>query len=125
MDDVFLGGGNNNGKPDRGSEKKVPIVAAVSLKEAGLPIHMKVAKVETISFAAIADWTQDALARGWEVISDGLASLRAVAEVGCLHEPVIINGRHPKALPDTRWINTVISNLDTRFSGDLHALNFE
>ena len=62
----------------------MPIVAAVSLDEAAPPIHMKVAKVETFSFAAIADWAQDALARGWEVISDGLACFRAVAGVGCI-----------------------------------------
>jgi hypothetical protein len=70
-----------------------------------------VAKVETFSFAAIADWAQDALARGWELISDGLACCHAVAEVGCFHQPVVVNGRHPKDLPDCRWINTVISNL--------------
>jgi hypothetical protein len=98
----------------------VPIVAAVSLDEAGLPIHMKVAKVETFSFAAITDWVQDALARRCEVISDGL-----VAEVGCLHQPVVVNGRHPKDLPDFRWINTVISNLRTSFSGTFQALNFD
>ena len=68
------------------------IVAAVSLDEAGHPIHVK-----------------DTLARGWEVISDGLACFRAVAEVGCLHQPVVVNGRHPKDLPDFRWINTVIA----------------
>ncbi len=79
LDDAYLGGEHNGGKPGRGSENKVPIVAAVSLNEAGLPIHMKVAKVETFTFAAIADWAQDALARGWKVVSDGLASLRAVA----------------------------------------------
>jgi hypothetical protein len=66
---------------------------------------------DTISFAAIADWAQDALARRCEVISDGLACFHAVAEVGCLHEPVIVIGSHPKDLPDFRWINTVISNL--------------
>ncbi len=116
---------HNGGKPGRGSENKVPIVAAVSLDEAAPPIHMKVAKVETFSFAAIADWAQDALARGCEVISDGLACFRAVAEVGCIHQPVIVNGRHPKDLPDFRWINTVISNLKTSFSGTFHALNFD
>jgi hypothetical protein len=102
---------HNGGKPDLGSENKVPIVAAVSLDEAAPPIHMKVAKVETFSFAAIADWAQDALARGWEVISDGLACFRAVAEVGCIHQPVIVDGRHPKDLPDFRWLNTVMSYL--------------
>jgi len=37
---------------------------------------------------------------------------------------VIANGRPPKDLPDFRWINTVISNLKTSFSGTFHALNF-
>jgi hypothetical protein len=40
----------------------VSIVVAASLDEAGYPIHLKVAKVETFSLAAIADWAQDALA---------------------------------------------------------------
>jgi hypothetical protein len=125
IDDAYLGGERNGGKTGRGSENKVPIVAAVSLDDAGHPIHIKVAKVKTFSFAAIADWAQEALARGCEVISDGLACFRAVTEVGCMHQPVIVNGRHPKDLPDFRWINTVISNLKTSFSGTFHALHFE
>jgi hypothetical protein len=52
----------NGGKPGLGYENKVPIVAAVSLDEAGHPIHVKLAKVATFCFAAIADWAQDALA---------------------------------------------------------------
>jgi hypothetical protein len=100
LDDAYLGGERNGGKAGRGSENKVPIVAAVSLDEAGHPIHVKVAKVETFSFAAIADWAQDTLARECEVISDGLACFRAVAEVGCIHHPMIVKGRHPKDLPN-------------------------
>ena len=88
----------------------MPIVAAVSLDEAGNRIHVKVAKVETFSFAAIADWAQDTLARGCEVIYYGLACFRALPEVGCIHQPVVVNGRHPKDLLDLRWLNTVISN---------------
>ncbi len=86
---------------------------------------MKVTKVKAFSLAAIADWAQDALAQGCEVISDGLACFRAVAEVGCIHHPVIVHGRHPRDLPVFRWINTVISNLKTSFSGTFHALDFE
>jgi len=62
LDDADLGGEQNGDKSGRGSENNVPIVAAVSLDEAGHPIHLKVAKVETYSFAAIADWAQGALA---------------------------------------------------------------
>ena len=125
LDDAYLGGELNGGKLGRGSENKVPIVAAASLDKASHPIHVKVAKVETFSFAAIADLDQDTLARGYEVVSDELACFRAVAELGCIHQPVIVNGRHPKDLPDFRWINTVISNLKTSFSGTFHALKFD
>ena len=104
---------------------KVPIVAAVSLDNAGHPLHVKLATVPTFSFAAIADWSQAALARGCEVISDGLACFRAVAEVGCFHQPVIVNGRHPNEMTEFSWINTVFSNLKTSFSVTFHALRFD
>jgi hypothetical protein len=68
LDDACLDGALNGGKPERGSEKKVSIVAPVSLDEAVHPIHVKAAKVQAFSFAAIADWAQDSLARGYEVI---------------------------------------------------------
>jgi transposase-like protein len=125
LDDAYFGGECNGGKAGRGSENKVPIVAAVSLDEDGHPIHVKVSKVKAFSFVAIADWAQSSLARGCEVISDGLACFRAVAEVGCIHHPTIVKGRHPKDLPEFRWINTVISNLKTSFSGTFHALRFD
>jgi len=55
IDDAYLGGERNGGKAGRGSENKVPIVAAVSIDDAGHPIHVKLATVRTFSFAAIAD----------------------------------------------------------------------
>ena len=61
--DAHQGGEQNGGKPGKGSENKVSIVVAASLDEAGHPIHVKVAKIETFCFEALADWSQDALAR--------------------------------------------------------------
>ena len=61
LDDAYQYGEQNGDKHGLGSENKVSIVAAVSLDEAGHRIHLKVAKVETYSFAAIADWAQGAL----------------------------------------------------------------
>ena len=69
IDDAYLGGEHNGGKPGRGSKNKVPIVAAVSLDDAGHPLHIKIAIVRTLRFAAIADWSQAALTRVCEVIS--------------------------------------------------------
>ena len=104
----------------------MPIVAAVSLDEAGHPIHAKVAKVKTFSINSDRRMGSGRIGtRMCRDLSDGLACFSDVAEVGCLHQPVVVNGRHPKDLPDFRWINTVISNLKTSFSGTFHALNFD
>jgi hypothetical protein len=45
------------------------------------------------------------------VIPDVLACFRAVTEAGCLHQAVVVKGRHPHQLPVFRWINMVLSNL--------------
>lgn len=99
IDDAYLGGERIGNEADCGSSNKVPIVAAASIDDAGHPMHVKLATMRTFSFAAIADRTQLALARGFEVISDGLACSRAGAEVGCVHQPVIAKGRHPMTCP--------------------------
>ena len=39
MDDAYLGGELPGARAGRGSENKIPIVAAVSLNETGHPIH--------------------------------------------------------------------------------------
>ncbi len=101
------------------------IVATISLDDAGQPRHVKLATTEKFSFAAIADWAQDSLAIGCEEIYDRLACFRAVAEVGCLHQPVVVKGRHPNDFPEFRWINTVLSKLKTSLSGIFHALKFD
>ena len=42
VDDAYLGGEQERGKPGRGSENKIPFVAAVSLNDAGNPLYVKV-----------------------------------------------------------------------------------
>ena len=49
MDDAYLGGELSIGKAGRGSENKIPIVAAVSLNEAGHPIHSRITSVSSFS----------------------------------------------------------------------------
>ena len=45
MDDAYLGAERIGGRVGRGSENKIPIVAAVSLSEAGHPAHAKITPV--------------------------------------------------------------------------------
>jgi hypothetical protein len=124
IDDAYLGGEHPGGKAGRGSENKVPIVAAVSLNQAGNPIHVKISPVSGFSSQGIGLWAQGALGAGCVVLSDGLACFRSVIDAGCEHTFIVTGGRHPDQLPEFRWINTVLSNLQTSFSGTFHAFNF-
>ncbi len=38
---------------------------------------------------------------------------------------MVVKGGHPKELPEFRWINTVLSNLKTSFSGTFHTPRFD
>jgi hypothetical protein len=125
IDDSYLGGELPGGMAARGSEYKIPIVAAVSLNEAGHPIHARITAVSGFSSEAIGAWARDHLAPGSQVLSDGLACFRAVTIAGCSHEAIVTGGKHPSELPQFRWVNTLLGNLKTSFNGTFHAFNFD
>ena len=124
IDDAYLGGELTGGKAGRGSENRVPFVAAVSLDQEGHPLYIKMTPVPGFTLKAIADWAQRDLSQGCVVISDGLACFAGVTAAGCLHQPIVVGGRKPKDLPEFSWINTVLGNLKTRFGGAYHAFDF-
>ena len=76
LDDAYLGGELAGGTAGRGSENKVPFVAAVSLDGRGHPRHVKLTIVAGFTSLAIAAWAKASLAPGSSVHSDGLACLR-------------------------------------------------
>jgi hypothetical protein len=125
MDDAYLGGELPGGKPGRESENKIPIVAAVSLHEAGHPINTRITAVSTFSSEAISDWAKRHLAPGSHVLSDGLAYFRVVTTANGHHKAVVTGGKHLNDLPQFRWINSLLVNLKTRFSRTYHSFNFD
>jgi transposase-like protein len=124
IDDVYLGGERSGGKAGRGSENKVPFVAAVSLNQDGNPIHAKLTPVPGFTLTAIANWATRCLSPGAQVLSDGLACFSAVTEAGCRHRAVVVGGRKPKELPEFEWVNTLIANVKTSLCGCYHAFDF-
>lgn len=124
VDDAYLGGERSGGKAGRGSENKVPFVAAVSLAENGHPSHTKLTLVPGFTLTAIAQWANDHLAPGSKVFSDGLGCFSAVTTAGCTHQVTVVGGRKPNDLPEFKWINTVLGNLKTSLSGSYHAFAF-
>ena len=124
VDDVYLGGELTGGKAGRGSENKVPFVAAVSLNAEGHPLDTKMAPVPGFTLKAIANWATADLAPGCIVTSDGLACFAGVTEAGCQHQAVIVGTRKPEDVPEFSWVNTVLGNLKTSFGGAYHAFDF-
>jgi len=70
LDDAYLGGERSGGKAGRGSENKVPFVAAVSLSDVGHPLRVKLTLVAGFTLKAIEDWALENLAPDATVSSD-------------------------------------------------------
>ena len=121
VDDAYLGGERSGGKVGRGSENKVPFVAAVSLNEDGHPLRVKLTPVAGFTLNAIKQWARKNLAPGSTVLSDGLACFGAVTLAGCAHQSTVVAGRKPKELPQLQWISTVLVNLNTGRGGSDHG----
>lgn len=124
VDDAYLGGELTGGTAGRGSENKVPIVAAVSLNPDGHPLYTKMTPVPGFTRPAIAAWAARVLTPGCHVTTDGLACFAGVTDAGCSHQAIIVGTRKPKDLPEFSWINTLLGNLKTSFGGAYHAFDF-
>jgi transposase-like protein len=125
VDDAYLGGECPGGKVGRGSENKVPFIAAVETNEDGHPLRAIFAPVASFSSAEIAAWAKLSLAASATVISDGLACFRAVTEAGCTHKPQIVGKtRKSTEMGCFKWINTVLGNLKTAIAGTYHGFEF-
>ena len=124
LDDAYLGGERAGGKPGRGSENKVPFVAAVSLNEAGHPMHIKLNLVSGFTSTAIGNWAKASLEPGTLVVSDGLGCFAAVTDAGCSHMPLVVGALKPRDLPQFKWVNTILGNLKTSLHGTFHSLGW-
>jgi transposase-like protein len=126
IDDAYLGGERSGGKVGRGSENKVPFIAAVETSEQGHPLRAIFSTVKTFSRSEVELWAKRSLAPTATVISDGLACFRGVEGAGCLHLPEIV-GKERKStdLGCFHWVNTLLGNLKTAIDGTYHGFKFE
>jgi ISXO2 transposase-like protein/transposase-like zinc ribbon protein len=124
LDDAYLGGELSGGTAGRGSENKVPFVAAVSLDTHGHPAYVKLTPVAAFSRQAIGQWSATHLEPGTVVLSDGLHCFVGVVDSGCDHLPIVVGRRKPRDVPEFAWINTILGNLKTTLAGAHHAFKY-
>jgi ribosomal protein L37AE/L43A len=114
VDDAFLGGERTGGKRGRGSENKVPLIAAVQTSTNGQAVYARLDVLPDWRVPTVARWAVRALRPATHVLSDGLSSFVGVKSAACSHEPIIHNTGTAKAnVQHARFnaINTLLGNL--------------
>ncbi len=124
IDDAYLGGERSGGKTGRGSENKVPIVAAVQTTDDGRPV-VACLRQQPHTEEEVAVFAAQHIAPQATVVSDGLWCFRATALVGAEHERIVTGGGKASVkLPQFKAVNTLLGNLKTAITGTYHAFAF-
>ena len=124
VDDAYLGGERNGGKPGRGSENKQAFLIAVET-DIGLehPVHAVIEPVRSFDNEAIKEWEARHLAPEAEVFSDGLYCFRRVVDAGHAHTVLdTAGGRAACEVRGARWVNVLLGNVKRAISGSYHAI---
>lgn len=126
VDDAYLGGENPGGKAGRGSENKVPFIAAVQTNNRNNPVYVVFAKVKGFTHAEIKTWATRSLVPSTTVVSDGLWCFQAVTQAGCNQQREVVGkGRKSTDMGCFSWVNTILGNLKNAINGTYHAFDFE
>jgi ribosomal protein L37AE/L43A len=124
IDDAYLGGERSGGKTGRGSENKVPFIAAVQTTPDGQP-QLACLSQQPFTSDEVAVFAARSIAPSATVVSDGLWCFGAVQIVGAEHERVVTGGGKASAkLPEFCAVNTFLGNLKRALGGTYHAFNF-
>lgn len=128
IDDAYLGGEFSGGTPGRGSDNKVPFVAAVQTTGAGHPVYACL-RAQPPTSQAMLEFATSHLGTSTVVVSDGLRCFMAVTQRGIRHERIVLRPsvHGPVAcvkLPQFRAVNTLLGNLKNAINGTYHAFDF-
>ena len=123
MDDAYLGGERSGGKRGRGAPGKTPIIAAVETTPEGKPVRLKLRRVKAFRRKEVEKLARRSLDPGSNVVSDGLACFRGVADAGCTHQPIHTgSGRKTALTPAFKWVNTALGNIKTAITATYRAI---
>ena len=124
IDDAYLGGQRSGGKAGRGSENKVPFLAAVQTTEAGQP-HLVCFTQRPFTKEAVREFIAESMVLPLTVVSDGLGCFTVTASVGALHDRTVTGGGKASVeFEQFHAVNTLLGNLKTALTGTYHAVKF-
>ena len=124
IDDAYLGGQRSGGKAGRGSENKIPFVAAVQTTEGG-QAHLACLSQRPFTKKSLDEFMAKSLALPLTVVSDGLGCFTVFAGQGAVHDRTVTGGGKASVkLPQFNAVNTLLGNLKTALTGTYHAVKF-
>jgi hypothetical protein len=124
IDDAYLGGQRSGGKTGRGSENKVPFIAAVQTTPEGKPVLACLSQ-QPFTTEEVALFAAKSLSPQASVVSDGLWCFRGVTVIGAEHEAIVTGGgKAAVERAELKAVNTLLSNLKRALSGTYHAFKF-
>lgn len=126
VDDAYLGGENPGGKAGRGSENKVPFIAAIQTNNQNNPLYAVFSQVKAFTSEEVAAWAKRSLVSTATVVSDGLRCFKSVTKAGCSQQREVVGqGRKSTDMECFTWVNTILGNLKTAINGTYHSFDFE
>jgi ribosomal protein L37AE/L43A len=124
IDDAYFGGEFSGGRTGRGTDNKVPFVAAVQTSPQGHPLYACLSPQPPTN-QAMAAFAASHIAPSATVVSDGLWCFRMAALVGAGHQRLVTHGgKAAVRLPQFKAVNTLLGNLKTAITGTYHAFDF-
>ena len=124
IDDAYLGFERSGGKPGRGSENKVPFVAAVQTTPNGQPQFVCL-RQQPFTHEEAAEFAARSIAPSATVVSDCMWCFGAVQMVGAEHERIVTGGGKASTKPSQfKAVNTFPGNPNRSLGGTYHAFDF-
>lgn len=122
MDDAYLGG-ERPGKRGRGSENKLPFIAAVETTDEGHPVQIHLRRIKGFRKVEIEQYAKDSLSSNCHVFTDGLLCFRGVESEVQQHTAIVTGGGKASVEVDAfQWVNTVLGNIKNAMTGTYHAI---
>lgn len=70
---MCIGGKRSGGRRGRGAPSKTPFISAVSRREEGEHIHMRMSKIKAFNLSVASSWSQKHLSEDAVAISDSFS----------------------------------------------------
>ena len=122
--DAYLGRVNQSGKTDQSSETKASFLAAIQTDNSHHPKFAVLYPVEKLNRAEVTRWAKEHIAPRSLVLSDDLDCFKALDSA---YQHRSYNRKvtsQSSTDSEFKWVDTILGNIKTAFSGALHAFDF-